>query len=207
MTTSRVEMQQHDVERARELNPHRALLTSLFHELFQTERSAEIHPPLEAARLGNSAPARALRAVSSHAASVRPELPELARRRGLPVSRTGKRIGDSFSWVRRHFTDGVMESERSYRATLLGIRHGVDLVKLIRSAAEAADDRDLVSWCTEWLSVREPLVEEVCAQLAWFGWHPESAIQHTGKVRGLLDRLLGRADRDGSRSSPALGQV
>ncbi|UJR83483.1 hypothetical protein [Sandaracinus amylolyticus] len=207
MTTSRAETQQHDRGRARELNPHRALLTSLFHELFQTERSAEVHPPAEAARLGNSAPARALRAVSSHAASVRPELPELARRRGLPASKTGTTIGESFSQMRRHLADGSMESERSYRATLLGMRHGVDLVKLIRSAAEAADDRDLVAWCTEWLSVREPLVEEACAQLAWFGWHPESAIQHTGKVRGLLDRLLGRGDRDGSRAAPALGQL
>ncbi|MDQ3033009.1 MAG: hypothetical protein M3Y87_11365 [Myxococcota bacterium] len=189
--------------RRRELNPHRVLLESLLAELFQSERSAEIHPPKEASRLGDSAPARALRAVSQHARSVRAELRELARERDLKATEGGSKLGDLFSWARRTLSDGMMEEERSYRATLLGMRHGLDLVKLVRSTAESADDGELAGWCTEWLSVREPLVEEVCSQLAWFGWHPERALHHPGGIGSLLDRLLG-----GPRQSrPTLGSA
>ena len=179
-----------DAQRRRELNPHRTLLESLFHELFQTERSAEIHSPKEAERLGDTAPARALRAVAHHATSVSSELPNLAASRGLPVSKVGSAIGDAFSMTRRLFTDPVMESERSYRATLLGMRHGLDLVRLIRATADAGGDSDLVAWCTEWLSIREPLVEEVCSQLEWFGWHPEPATKHPAGVKGFFKRML-----------------
>lgn len=193
--------------RRRVPNPHRELLESLFVELFQSERSAEVHPPVEAVPLGDAAPARALRAVSQHALSTREELMEHARRRGLPHSRGGRRIGDAFSWGRRLFTDPNMELERSYRATLLGMRHGLDLVKLLRAAAESSDDAELAAWCTEFLAVREPLVEEVCSQLAWFGWHPERALQHRGRARGLLDRLLGRGERSPRPTSPVIGQV
>lgn len=194
-------------QRKRVPNPHRELLESLFVELFQSERSAEIHPPVEAVPLGDSAPARALRAVSQHAVSTREELMEHARRRDLLHSRSGRRIGDAFSWSRRLFSDPNMEVERSYRATLLGMRHGLDLVKLLRAAAESADDTELAAWCTEFLAVREPLVEEVCSQLAWFGWHPERAIQHRGRIRGFFDRLFGRGERAATPSSPVIGQV
>lgn len=204
--SSRSERPQSDA-RKRAPNPHRELLESIFVELFQSERSAEVHPPVEAMPLGDSAPARALRAVSQHALSVREELAEQARRRGLRVTRSGRRIGDAFSWARRTFTDPSMELERSYRATLLGMRHGLDLVKLLRAAAESADDAELAAWCTEFLAVREPLVEDVCSQLAWFGWHPERAIQHRGRARGLLDRLFGRGDRSPPPISPVIGEV
>jgi hypothetical protein len=178
-------------ERRRELNPHRALLESLFVELFQTERSAEVHLQKEAERLGDTPPASALRAIAQHAISVNAELPQVAGARDLSTTRLGTAIGDFFSLARRTFTDPVMESERSYRASLLGARHGVDLVKLVRATADAGGDAELVAWCTEWLSVREPLVEAACAQLEWFGWHPEPATRHVGGVAGFFRRLVG----------------
>lgn len=179
-----------DAARPRGLDPHRALLASLFDELFQTERSAEIHPPKEAERLGDTPPAHALRAVAHHAIPVNAELPNLAASRGLPVSKAGSAIGDAFSTTRRMLTDPAWEAERSYRATLLGMRHGLDVVKLIRATADAAGDPDLVAWCTEWLAVREPLVEEVGRQLDWFGSHPEPATRHPAGVKGLLRRIF-----------------
>ena len=194
-----------EASRRRELNPHRVLLESLLTELFQSERSAEIHPPKEASRLGDSAPARALRAVSQHARSVRAELRELARERDLSATDGGSRIGDLFSWARRTLSDPLMEEERSYRATLLGMRHGLDLVKLVRATAESADDGELAAWCTEWLSVREPLVEEVCSQLAWFGWHPERALQHPAGIGSWLSRLLGGGRSTRPTLGPAIG--
>lgn len=183
--------QRNDLARKRDLNPHHALLESLFAELFQSERSAEIHPAQEAARLRtDSAPARALRAVAQHARSVRVELREIAAERDITLASAARGLGDLFSWVRRLFTDGLMEEERSYRATLLGMRHGLDLVKLLRATAESADDGELAAWCTEWLGVREPLVEEVCSQLAWFGWHPERALRAATGPRALIGRVL-----------------
>jgi hypothetical protein len=197
-----------DRARERELNPHHSLLESLFAELFQSERSAELHPAREASRLGDeTAPARALRAVSQHARSVRGELRELARERDLSVTQAGRRIGDLFSWVRRFVSDGVMEEERSYRATLLGMRHGIDLVELVRGTAESADDAELAAWCTEWLNVREPLVEEVRAQLAWFAWHPEQALRAATGPRRVIDRVLAAAREGTTPSRAAAGQT
>lgn len=176
-----------DIQRRR-INPHRALLESLFVELIQSERSAELHPRREALRLGDSTPARALMSVSRHAISARVELLEMASARGVH-GLTGRTIGEIFSALRHWFADALMERERAYRATLLGMRHGLDLVKLLRATAESADDVELAGWCTEWLGVREPLVEEVCCQMAWFGWHPEAAIQRRGGPQLALDRL------------------
>lgn len=186
--------------RQRELNPHRALLDSLMRELFQTERSAELHASKEAQRFGDAPPARALRAVAQHAISVNAELPRLAEARDLPVSRFGRSLGAAFSLGRRWFADPAMEAERSYRATLLGMRHGVDLVRLIRATADAGGDSDLVAWCIEWLAVREPLVEEVCHQLEWFGWHPEPATRHRSRIREMVRRMVAR----GRSASPEL---
>ncbi len=177
-----------DIQRRR-INPHRTMLESLFLELIQSERSAEILPRREASRLEDSAPARALRSVSQHALSVRDELHEIACSRGIRIA-AGRKVGELFSLARAWFADAMMEEERAYRATLLGMRHGLDLVKLLRATAESSDDDILAGWCTEWLGVREPLVEEVCNQLAWFGWHPETAIQHRGGPRLALSRFM-----------------
>jgi hypothetical protein len=186
-------------KRSRELNPHRALLEALFHELAQTERSAEIHPPREADRLGDVPPARPLRALAEHAKQVRSQVAELAHAREVRGTKIGSAVGDLFSIVRRAITDPMMDAERSYRATLLGMRHGVDLVKLMRVTADAGGDAELVLFCDEWLSVREPLVEDVCEQLEWFGWHPERA---TRQSTGLSD-LIGWARRARERTLPS----
>ena len=147
------------------------LLPSLMTELFQTERSAYRHPIREAKRLGDVPPAIALRAVAAHANEVLDELPELARARGLAVAGVGAIVGETFSDVRHFFADRLVDRERSYRGTLLGMRHGIDLVSLLRAAAEDEADVELVAWCNRWLSVRRKLVIEVERELSWFGHH------------------------------------
>jgi hypothetical protein len=147
------------------------LLPSLMTELFQTERSAYRHPIREAKRLGDVPPAIALRAVAAHANEVLDELPELARARGLSAAGVGMIIGETFSDVRHFFADRLIDRERSYRGTLLGMRHGIDLVRLLRAAAEDEADAELVSWCERWLGVRERLVAGVERELEWFGHH------------------------------------
>ena len=147
------------------------LLPSLMTELFQTERSAYRHPIREAKRLGDVPPAIALRAVAAHANEVLDELPELARARGLTLAKLGTVIGETFSDVRHFFADRLIDRERSYRGTLLGMRHGIDLVKLLRAAAEDEADAALVAWCERWLGTRERLVAGVERELDWFGHH------------------------------------
>src|SRR5688500_10627933 len=70
----------------------REVLTNLFRELFQTEQSAVSHPTVEAERLGDTAPGRAMMAVAAHAESVLREIRELAKDRGMVAVEGGKAI-------------------------------------------------------------------------------------------------------------------
>jgi len=154
-----------------------AWLSSLVRELFQTEQSAKDHPVREAERLGSVPPAEALRAVSAHARRALAELPALVSRHHLPVSNGGRRVGAAFSVVRDHFADLLLSAERSYRGTLLGMRHGVDLVLLIQSVAREQGDPALATWCGNWLERRRPLVEAVARELSWFAANPSCAFE------------------------------
>lgn len=199
----------------REMNPHRALLERLFAELLSAERSAERDPARRAAALGEGAPSRALRAVCQHAASVRGEIAELARERDLIAEPVPEAGGGALAGARailaraarrgRRPAAAAEDAERGYRASLLALRHGVDLVKTIRATAEAADDGELAAWCTEWLAVREPLVEDVCEQLAWFGWHPERALHDGSSSPGVVRRTLERITGSGSATVSRIG--
>jgi hypothetical protein len=162
------------------------LLPSLMTELFQSERSAYRHPIREAKRLGDVPPAIALRAVAAHANEVLDELPELARARGLEVAGVGTMIGETFSNVRHFFADRLVDMERSYRATLLGMRHGIDLVRVLRAAALDEADLDLASFCDRWLAVRERLALGVERELEWFGRHQTFAARHAALLPSLF---------------------
>lgn len=154
-----------------------ALLQSLFRELFQSERSAMKHPRREAERLGGGPPAQALTAVSDHAKAVFAELCATARANQAPVSRAGMAIGSLFSIARHVVLDRAVDAERSYRGTLLGMRHGVDVVKLIRKVADASGRVELAGFCTRWLEAREPLVDRVESAMGWFAEHPQRAAE------------------------------
>ncbi|HEU4410144.1 MAG TPA: hypothetical protein VFS43_33120 [Polyangiaceae bacterium] len=176
------------------------LIATLIRELFQTENSARWHPAREAERLGDAPPARAMRAVARHASAVLEELPGLAAAHGLPTSVGGLSAGRAFSAVRDKALDLFLTAEKSYRGTLLGMRHGVDLVKLLRDTAEAADDRVLVTFCNRWLAKRVPLLADVTSELAWFGAHPDRALapNRTGffaRLARAAMRAVGTAER------------
>jgi hypothetical protein len=161
-------------------NRQHDLLVRLFHELFQTETSASRQPRAEARRLGDTPPAHALAAVARHADQVRKQLPSLARATGLPVSGRGRRIGTALSLFRRALLDRLVDAEKSYRATLLGMRHGLDLVRLLREVADREGLDLLVEWCDDWCIARTPMVEAVACELVWFADEPESALEHAG---------------------------
>jgi hypothetical protein len=153
------------------------LLGRLFVELFQTETSALEHPRLEGERLGDSPPGRAMRAVSVHAARVLPELRRVAAAEGFATRSLGSWIGDAFSVARRLAFDRVLDREKSYRGTLIGMYHGVDVVRLLRAAARARRRERIAAFCDGWLDERIPLVDAAGRQLDWFGAHPDIAIE------------------------------
>ena len=153
------------------------LLRNLTRELFQTEVSAARHCRREAKRLGDSPPARVLRETAGHVDQVLATLPALAERHDLPVSKGGMALGGLFSAAREHMADHLIEAERSYRGTLLGMRHGVDVVQMVRHVATKLHYDELVAFCTAWLSIRVPLVTRTEEELSWFAEHAARAME------------------------------
>ena len=153
-----------------------ALLRSLMREFFQTETSAVQHCRREALRYGDAPPAAALLAVAEDAGQVLRKLPALAESTGLPVSRLGALTGAFFSEMRERVFDRLLPSERSYRGTLLGIRHGIDLVTSLRYVAESLGNESLFDFCEGWLTRRTILMNHVEEELAWFARHPQRAL-------------------------------
>jgi hypothetical protein len=185
-----------------------AWLTTLVHELFQTERSAKLHPVIEAERLGDVPPARVLRAVAAHAELALAELPPLVKRHQLPDSKIGRLVGSTFSALRDKVFDLMLSEEKSYRGTLLGMRHGVDLVELIENVAREDGDQVFAEWCGRWLERRRALVEEAARELSWFARNPERARASVrpNPLRGSLRRLLLGVERLAGRVRHGLPQ-
>lgn len=62
-------------------------------------------------------------------------------------------------------------------ATLLGVRHGVDLVRVLHELAVMAEDGALKSWTEAWLLQRLELLEQAETELAWFVANPARALE------------------------------
>jgi hypothetical protein len=154
-----------------------ALLQNLARELWQTETSAARHGGREAKRLEATAPGRALQTAAGHAERFLLELPEVARREQLVISGAGVLLGSFLSELRDTLLDKLITSERSYRVTLLGFRHGVDVVRSLCQVAQRSERTELVSVCEFWLETRTPLVAALEAELAWFAEHPSDALK------------------------------
>ena len=166
------------------------LLHNVVHEVFQTETSALRHCRREAERLGATGPGRAMIAISEHAAQVLDALGPVCKREGLPVSVGGSTAGLFLSEMRDKVLDRVIQSERSYRGTLMGLHHGIDLMKLVTLASEASGKTSLLDLCADWIPARTALVNRAIEELSWFVMHPERA---TELARPLV--LSGRRQR------------
>lgn len=163
---------------ARQTSPElHALLKGSMRELFQTETSAVKHRRREAKRNPNTPPARVLEEVSRQAERFLQELPSIAEAHELPKSAGGSGIGALLSLTRDKITDRLIRMERSYRVTLIGVRHGVDLVVLVSVAAQEAGLVELRTFCERWLEARRPLVDRLEIELEWFAKNPESAMR------------------------------
>ncbi|HKP58382.1 MAG TPA: hypothetical protein VJV78_16770 [Polyangiales bacterium] len=184
------------MDQARTARRQRALqklLVGLFRELFQTETSAVKHCRREAERLGEATPAVALREISRQAEGFLAELPRVAHAHGLPTSPGGAAVGALLSEARDNLLDRLVRSERSYRGTLIGLRHGVDLVVLLGQAARERGHAELSAFCDRWLGARVPLVASVERELVWFAKQPEDAVRPARGLLGPRRRSMQRA--------------
>lgn len=156
---------------------HRELLQQLGYEFWQTETSASRHCRREAERLRDTPPARALLGAARHADAVLAELPNFPLLQARSQHGIGMAIGRLFSAARDTVMDKLLTAERSYRGTLLGLRHGADLGQLMLNAAEHVQDDALRNFLEQWLNQRTPLVEIVANELHWFADRPKQALE------------------------------
>lgn len=183
-----------DAMQSKKVSP---LVATLLPELFQTEESARVHPQREAKRLGPSSPATAMLAVAGHAAAAQQRFRELAEARGHHAAEGGAAIGRLFSAIRTFGSDLFLSREKSYRATILGVRHGVGVVALLEDAAIASGDQELADACADWLTARRPLADALEQELSWFADHPDLALTPPQPliVRRVRELLPGRPAR------------
>jgi len=158
------------------------LCTKLCRELAQSEQSAIVHPRREAKRLGDISPAHALLAIAAHAEELRPRFEALMAKRQPGGTRLGRAVGRMFSAIRHAIADRLIDAERSYRGTLLGLRHGIDLARLLREVALREHDTHLVRFCDEFLIERLALIEDAEQALAWFAEQPSKAIRSGARL-------------------------
>jgi hypothetical protein len=159
------------------VNPLRKLYNKLCRELAQSERSAIVHTRREARRLGDTPPARALRALGADALAMKPRFEGIVQRRQPLGAFAGRKFGELFSVLRHFLFDRLIDAERSYRGTLLGFHHGIAVTRLLHDVAERLDEREALAFCDEWLAKRIPLVEAAERELHWFAERPKRAIK------------------------------
>lgn len=163
-------------------NELRQLREKLCRELAQSEHDAVTHTLREAARLGPRAPADRLCAIAAHAEHLRPRMDALmvpAQPLGI---RVGRLVGEVFSGLRHYVVDRLISTERSYRATLLGLRHGIDAAWLLRDVARRTDHVRLFRFCDDLIAEREVLLREAERALVWFAEHPRVALASGAQI-------------------------
>lgn len=157
-------------EPARASSDRRRLLDKLLRELVRSEEQAVEHAEREAKKLGDAPPVMALREVGAHAESMRPRMWHVFEAHELEISRTG--ISATLTALRQRVADRVHDAERAYRGALLDLRHGIDVVRVLRDVARLEELFAVIRWCDDWLAARRTLVARVEAQLAWFAQQP-----------------------------------
>jgi hypothetical protein len=135
------------------------LRAKLCREIAQSEHDANLHTSREARRLGDVPPAAALRAIAEHSESLRPRFESLMSRNQPVGLRLGRTVAKMFSGLRHAFFDRLMDAERSYRATLLGLRHGLDAARLLREVSMRTSDVYLARFCQDLINNANRLVQ------------------------------------------------
>ncbi len=144
----------------------RRLLEKLIREIGRAETQATEHGPREAKRIGEVPPVHALREVATHATDMRQRFADMLAGHDIRLGRTG--IGATLATLRHLVVDRVMDAERAFRTALLDLRHGMELVILLRELARRDMLFGVIRWCDDWLAARRALLARVEAQLGWY---------------------------------------
>lgn len=166
----------------------RPLREKLCRELAQAEQSAAVHCERESRRYGEHPPAAALRAISRHAVALRPELSfllELSRPIG---ARLGRSVGEALSALRHLAIDRIVDAERSYRATLLGVRHGIDVARLLHAVFAQQQDTRSLRACELLIEPRVRLIGDAERVLGWFARNPDLALCSSTTLEPTIQR-------------------
>lgn len=158
--------------------PRTRLRDKLCRELAQAERDARLHPRREARRLGDGQAAQALLAIADHADGIEPVLMKVLGQRQSVGIKVAHAVASVFSGVRHLFVDRIIDRERSYRGTLLGLKHGIDAARLLREVATLEHDVALLKFCDLFLVERLCLLEDAEQAMVWFAEQPEIALGH-----------------------------
>jgi len=162
------------------------LVDKLVRELAQSEFDARLHTLRQARRLGPCPPADALAAISEHATSTWPGfLAAAGRKRAIGIE-IGRFVARVFSATRHFAVDLVIDAQRAYRGTLLGLVHGLDCARLLRAAAARCGEHGLARWCDQMLEDRVELLEVAANALLWFAEVPDVALHRAGSRRPAL---------------------
>ena len=147
---------------------NRRLLEKLIRETVRAEAQAMEAPEREARRIGASPPVAALTDIADHAEVMQRRFEVMLEGHELQPHMTRGGLGSTMTSLRHLVVDRVVHGERAYRTTLLDLRHGVEVVKLLREITRRQMLFGLVRWCDDWLAARRTLVARAEAQLAWF---------------------------------------
>jgi hypothetical protein len=158
------------------------LLASLCRELFVAERAVARNCPREAERLGSSPPAVVLRAIAGHATDAANELALLREACEIPNLSLSQRLVLFLSSARTSVFDSLLPKQMSYRARLAELHRGVDIARLMRSAARVTGYLEIADWCDSWLAVRAPLLDLTGEELSWFAENPGRAISRAAHL-------------------------
>jgi hypothetical protein len=153
------------------------LREKLCRELAQSEHDAVVHCTREARRYGALPPGQAFRAIAAHAKENRPRLKAVWGAKQRLGIRAGRAVGEVFSMLRHAAVDWAIDAERSYRATLLGLRHGLDAARLLREVLIQQQDDDARRRCDQLIEGRDRLLSRAEHRLRWFAEHPEVALR------------------------------
>lgn len=145
----------------------RRFLGRVVREVSRAEMVAVEHAARESRRLGDDAPpAIALRAIAAHATAMQPRFNTIVAGYDVPLSRGG--LGAALASLRDLVVDRIVQGERAYRIAILDLRHGLDIVKLLREATRNDQLLGVIRWCDDWLGARRSLVSHAERELSWF---------------------------------------
>jgi len=164
----------------------RRLIQKLVRETARSEAQALDNPGREAKRIGPEPPIDALQAVADHATMMQARLALVLEGHGLGPTVPRGGLSSALVSLRHLVVDRVVDPERAYRTAMLDLRHGIEVVKLLRDIARREMLFGIIRWCDDWLGARRTLVARAEAQLAWFA-EREAILEDLATIDDVID--------------------